>query len=59
MGSILLALSMTFAGMLYSFLIGWSFTLMLLPAIPFFIVSMSIMIQVLQEGFQLTMKTYS
>lgn len=51
MGTIILALSMTFSGLTFAFSRGWSFSLVILAAFPFLAVSTSLVTKVMQGGF--------
>ena len=58
MGTIILAFSMTVAGLAFAFTKGWSFSLVLLIAFPFLGVTTSLMAKVMAKGSQETMKAY-
>lgn len=58
MSTIILALSMTLAGLTFAFSRGWSFSLVILASFPFLMISTSLMTKVLQGGFQENMKAY-
>lgn len=58
MGTIILAFSMTTAGLAFAFSKGWSFSLVLLIAFPFIGVTTSLMSKVMSKGSQETMKAY-
>ena len=58
MGTIILAFSMTVAGLTFAFTKGWSFSLVLLVAFPFLGFTTSLMTKILSKGSQETMKAY-
>jgi ABC-type multidrug transport system fused ATPase/permease subunit len=58
MGTIILAFSMTVAGLTFAFTKGWSFSLVLLVAFPFLGITTSLMAKVMAKGSQETMKAY-
>lgn len=58
MGTIILAFSMTIAGLAFAFSKGWSFSLVVLASFPFIAVATSLVTKVMQSGFQENMKAY-
>jgi ABC-type multidrug transport system fused ATPase/permease subunit len=50
MGTIILAFSMTIAGLAFAFTKGWSFSLILLVSFPFLGVTTALMSKVMQAG---------
>jgi ATP-binding cassette, subfamily B (MDR/TAP), member 1 len=58
MGTIILAYSMTVAGLAFAFTKGWSFSLVLLVVFPFLGVTTSLMSKVMSAGSQANMKAY-
>jgi ABC-type multidrug transport system fused ATPase/permease subunit len=58
MGTIILALSMTVSGLTFAMTKGWSFSLVILGALPFVMVNAGLMARVMQKGFAENMKAY-
>ncbi len=58
MGTIILAFSMTIAGLAFAFTKGWSFSFVLLVGFPFLGFTTSLMTKILSQGSQETMKAY-
>jgi ATP-binding cassette subfamily B (MDR/TAP) protein 1 len=58
MGTIIMAFSMTVAGLAFAFTKGWSFSLILLVGFPFIGVTTALMSKVQSQGSQETMKAY-
>jgi ABC-type transport system involved in cytochrome bd biosynthesis fused ATPase/permease subunit len=58
MGAIMFAFAMCLAGLAFAFVKGWSFSLVLLAAFPFLMLSTSLMNKVMQSGFKENMKAY-
>ena len=58
MSTIIMAFSMTVSGLVFAFTKGWSFSLALLAAFPFLMISTSLMTKIMQKGFQENMKAY-
>jgi ATP-binding cassette subfamily B (MDR/TAP) protein 1 len=58
MGTIILAFSMTVAGLTFAFTKGWTFSFVLLVAFPFLGFTTSLMTKILSKGSQETMKAY-
>lgn len=58
MGTIILAYSMTIAGLTFSLSKGWSYSLAVMAAFPFMMLSTAFMGKVMAQGSQETMKAY-
>jgi ATP-binding cassette subfamily B (MDR/TAP) protein 1 len=58
MGTIILAFSMTVAGLTFAFTKGWTFSFVLLVAFPFLGFTTSLMTKILSKGSQENMKAY-
>lgn len=58
MGTIILAYSMTIAGLTFSLSKGWSYSLAVMAAFPFMMISTAFMGKVMAQGSQETMKAY-
>jgi ABC-type multidrug transport system fused ATPase/permease subunit len=58
MGTIILAFSMTVAGLTFAFTKGWSFSFVLLVAFPFLGFTTALMAKIMAQGSQETMKAY-
>lgn len=58
MSTIIIAFSMTIAGLTFAFSKGWSFSLVILAVFPVVAISTSLMTKIMQSGFQENMKAY-
>jgi len=58
MSTIILAYSMTIAGLTFALTRGWSFSLVILASFPFLGIATSLVTKVMQGGFQENMKAY-
>lgn len=58
MGTIVMALCMTFAGLVFAFTKGWSYSLVVMAAFPFTMIATAMLSKVMQKGFKENMKAY-
>ena len=58
MGTIIMALCMTVAGLAFAFSKGWSYSLVVMAAFPFVGIATAMLSKVMQKGFKENMKAY-